>query len=210
MLVRFTAVRAWRIGAVMVWLPAASCSLVVGELPEPLPEGGPLAGVGAAGQSTGGSSAQAAGEPPVGDAGNAAVMVGGDSTGGSGAAGSGAAGSATSCDADHDEHLAQGKCGGDDCDDSDANVSPDQSDYFDESQPRVDYDYDCSGAPEREQTEPIVCTGLTVIECPTDQSGFLGTLPACGEVGKWGKCAKGSALEPCVEDVVTTQTMRCH
>jgi hypothetical protein len=200
MLVRFTAGRAWRIGAVTVWLPAASCSLVVGELPEPLPENGPMAG--SAGQTRGGS-AQAGGEPSVGEAGNAALS--GDSTGGSGVGGS-----AANCDADHDEQLAKGKCGGDDCDDTDSNVSPDQTDYFDEPQPRVDYDYDCSGAPEREQTEPIVCTGLTVVECPTDQTGFLGVLPACGEVGNWGTCVKGSALEPCVEDVVTTPRMRCH
>jgi hypothetical protein len=214
MLVRFTAVRAWRIGAVTVWLPAASCSLVVGELPEPLPGSGPTAGGGAAGQGSGGSSAQAAGEPPVGEAGDRAVTggvsAGGSGTAGGSVAGAGAAGSATSCDADHDEHLAPGKCGGDDCDDSDADVSPDQSDYFDQSQPRVGYDYDCSGAPEREQSQPIVCTGLTVVECPTGQPGFLGTLPACGEVGNWGQCVKGSALEPCVEDVVATPRMRCH
>jgi hypothetical protein len=122
----------------------------------------------------------------------------------------GGAGSPASCDADHDEHLAEGQCGGGDCDDNDANVSPAQSDYFDEPQPRVDFDYDCSGAPEREQTEPIVCMGLALVDCPTDKTGFLGTLPACGEIGNWGKCVQGSALEPCIEDVVTTPRMRCR
>lgn len=182
-----------------MWLLLASCSLVVGELPEPLPEGGPGAGAAGAGGTTGGTSARA-GDGSVGDAGHP----------GPGGVGSGTSGNAASCDADHDEHLAEGKCGGDDCDDNDPDVRPDQSDYFDESQPRVGYDYDCSGAPDREQSEPIVCMGLAPIECPTEETGFLGALPACGEVGNWGKCVQGSALEPCVEDVVTTPRMRCH
>lgn len=183
-----------------MWLLLASCSLVVGELPEPLPEGGPGAGAAGAGGTTGGTLARA-GEGSVGDGGGHTAPAG---------EGSGTSGNAASCDADQDDHLAEGKCGGDDCDDNDANVQPDQSDYFDESQPRVDYDYDCSGAPDREQSAPIVCMGLTLIECPTEQTGFLGTLPACGEVGNWGTCVKGSALDPCVEDVVTTPRMRCH
>jgi hypothetical protein len=165
MLVTFTADRAWRrTGTVTVWLLLASCSLIVGELPEPLPD---------AGHSAGASAGEA------------------------------------NCDADHDQHLAEGKCGGDDCDDSDANVFTGQAEYFDERQARVDYDYDCSGAPEQEQLEPIVCPGVPVGACPTTQMGFLQTLPPCGEPGVWGTCEKRELL--CDEKPVDVgRIMRCR
>jgi hypothetical protein len=209
MLVRFTVSRPWRsIGAVLLWLLPAACSLVVGELPEPLP-GGPSAGVGgdtpSAGQAAGGSMAHA-GMPPVGEAGDSAS--GGRSEGGSVSGGSG--GSAASCDADQDEHLAEGKCGGDDCDDADANVSPAQVDYFDERHERVDYDYDCSGAAEQEQAAPIVCSGVSVGTCPT-ATGFLKALPPCGEPGDWGTCVKTPPLATCDPMVIDSgRRMRCR
>lgn len=197
MLVRSTAIRAWRPGgAFTVGLLLASCSLVVGELPEPLPQRGPVAGSGAQ-----------AGSPDLGEAGQ--VASGGTSgvPGGMG----GWSGSVASCDTDGDQHLAEGNCGGDDCDDSDANVFPGQSEHFDERQAQVDYDYDCSGAPEQEQLEPIVCSGVSVGACPTTQMGFLQTLPACGEQGAWGTCQKTPPLDTCDQKVVDGQrAMRCR
>jgi hypothetical protein len=115
------------------------------------------------------------------------------------------------CDADHDQRLAEGECGGDDCDDSDANVFTGQGEYFDERQARVDYDYDCSGAPEQEQLEPIVCSGVSVEACPTTQMGFLQTLPPCGEPGEWGTCEKRSLLDVCDKKIVDAERiMRCR
>jgi hypothetical protein len=182
-----------------VWLLLAACSLVVGELPEPLPEGGPLAGAG----QTGGNSARA-GQPAIGDGGQSAP-------GGANGGGSGTSGTTAMCDADGDEHQAEAKCGGDDCDDSDPNVFAGQSEYFDERQKQVDYDYDCSGAPEQEQLEPVVCSGVSVGACPTTQLGFLQTLPPCGESGAWGTCKKTPPLDTCDQQVIdAVRLMRCR
>jgi len=197
MLVRFTAGRAWsRSGAVTVWLLIPACSLVVGELPEPLPEGGQMAGAAAmSGGATAGSSTVG------GSAAGAAEAAGGDESSG---------GTSNSCDADADQHPAKGTCGGDDCDDSDARVSPAQTEYFADRQARVDYDYDCSGSTEQEQLEPIVCPGVAVGACPTE-TGFLKTLPACGEIGAWGTCKLTPPLNTCDQRVMDGERrMRCR
>lgn len=193
MLVRFAARCPWRPLGAFVWLSSAACTLVVGELPEPVPEDGPLAGGGSS------SSASSGGQGGVAAAGSS----GGDAAQGGDAN--------PECDQDGDEHLARGKCGGDDCDDSDADVSPDQTEYFADRDEVVGYDYDCSGGPEQEQQAAVVCSGLTVGPCPTDETGFLGSLPACGEVGRWGICIKTPPLDTCDEMVRDELTrMRCH
>jgi hypothetical protein len=184
-----------------VWLLLASCSLVVGELPEPLAESGPMAGAAGMAETIGGSSAEA-GEPSITDGGRAGT--GGENSGSG-------TGNAASCDADHDEHLAEGKCGGDDCDDTDADVFPGQIEYFEARRAQGDYDYDCSGGAEREQLAPVECSGVTVGPCPVTEMGFLATLPACGETGAWGTCKKTAPLNTCDQDVVDEERiMRCH
>src|SRR5260221_718547 len=98
----------------------AACSVVVGKLPDPLPEGGPLAGEsGLAGTSTasrGGASSSGGNEP--GNAGEPSATAG--------TLGSSGGNTQNACDADHDKHTAQGVCGGDDCDDTDPDVLPGQ------------------------------------------------------------------------------------
>lgn len=112
------------------------------------------------------------------------------------------------CDADRDGHQAEGKCGGDDCDDSDADVFTQQPKYFSARQDNVGYDYDCNGKPQQEQPAPVVCMGIDLTACPTGE-GFLRTLPACGVIGKWGKCVKGTLT--CDEQVIDDmRPMRCH
>jgi hypothetical protein len=207
MLVRFS-VRAWRTtSGLSLWLLAAGCSLVVGELQEPLPEGGgPVAGAGssAGGGGTVAGSSSAGGTRSLGQGGEASAQAGDGPAPGAGTSGSGAM-----CDADRDEHLAEGKCGGDDCDDSDDRVSPDQTEYFGERQKNVDFDYDCSGAPEQEEVMAVVCPGV-VGPCPTE-TGFLKSLPACGETGSYGTCVKQAPLDTCVEKVLDAEhRMRCH
>lgn len=205
MLVRFsTGCAQRRSRPALLLLGLASCSLVVGQLPEPAP-GGPAAGDASVGPDGGEAAAQG---------GSAVIQQGGNPA--SGGKGSGVAGSAnggssgSNCDADHDQHLAPGKCGGDDCDDQDADVSPEQSGYFAERQAHVDYDYDCSGTAEQEQMAAIVCSGVAVGPCPTE-TGFLKTLPACGEVGVWGTCVKTPPLNTCDQKVVDNgRRMRCH
>jgi hypothetical protein len=224
MLVRFSG-RAWRTtGGLSLWLLAAACSLVVGELPEPLPErGGPLAGAGAdagGGAETGGTmgvprggaestagvdslggAESYGGTPSSGQAGEPMAHAG-DGTGN--AAGTG--NSVDPCDVDGDEHLAKGKCGGDDCDDTDDRVWPGQPDYFAERQANVGFDYDCSGEPELEETKAVACAGL--VSCPSG-TGFLESLPACGEVGDYGTCK--SAGLGCEGQVIDNQhVMRCR
>jgi hypothetical protein len=188
MLVRFTAARAWsRSAAVTVWLLATACSLVVGDLPDPLPEGGLMAGAAAIGGGAGSES-----------------VVAGRSGAASGDEGGG------DCDADDDQHPAKGACQGDDCEDGDARVWPGQTEYFADRQTRVDYDYDCSGSAEQEQLEPIVCPGVAVGACPT-RTGFLKTLPACGEIGAWGTCKVTPPLDTCDQMVVDAgRRMRCR
>ncbi len=212
--------------ALLATFPAA-CSLLVGELPEPLSDVGPMAGgAGGASASHGVAGEQAAGgtedHGAVGGAsgGDGPSIAGGAPNSGQGgnisdqggAPAIGVAGSgADPCDADDDKHRARGVCGGDDCDDSDPQVSPDQTGYFASRQPNVDFDYNCDGAPEQEQMAAVVCSGLSLGACPTAVSGFLGTLPACGEVGAWGKCVKTPPLNTCDKMVIDDQRrMRCR
>jgi len=228
MLVKISRHRARHLRAValLATFPVA-CSLVIGELPEPLSDVGSMAG-GADGDSgssgLGGAGAAAGSE----DSGLAGAAAGGDAAGGgtdgppvaggapnSGQGGepsgqSGAGGGADVCDADRDMHRASGVCGGDDCDDGDPQVSPAQTNYFASRQPNVDFDYNCGGGPEQEQMAAVVCSGL-IGACPTSVSGFLGKLPACGEEGAWGTCVQSPPLNTCDQMVIDAQRrMRCH
>ena len=202
MLVRFAAVRAQCLrGIPVLGLFALACSLVVGELPPAEPEGGPLAGK----SGRGGTSAIAGG----GHGGTPQPDEGGAPAATAGSVSPSAGTSSAECDADGDKHAAEGACGGDDCDDNDADVFAGQTKYFDKPRANGDYDYNCKDGPQREYTEPVVCSGLVVGACPT-QIGFLGSLPECGQMGPWGTCSKKSMIEPCVEAPVTPRTMRCH
>jgi hypothetical protein len=215
--------------ALLTALPAA-CSVVVGDLPEPLSPIGPMAGDASA--ESGGSSGAGAdtlggsgdyspgggasgGDGPLMTGGVANSGQGGDlsAQGGAqlgGADGAGGAGTIPDpCDVDRDKHRAQGLCGGDDCDDGDPQVSPEQAGYFASRQPNVDFDYNCDDAPEQEQMAAVVCSTLSA--CPTGTSGFLDVLPACGEVGAWGKCVKTPPLNTCDKMVIDAQRrMRCR
>jgi hypothetical protein len=209
--------------ALFTALPAA-CSVVVGELPEPLSPIGPMAGEGGAGsdgssragaESVGGSDdyspggGASGGDGPLVTGGVANAGQGGDLSAQGGGQLGGAGTSADPCDLDHDDHRAQGLCGGDDCDDGDAQVSPEQTGYFASRQLNVDFDYNCDDAPEQEQMAAVVCS--TLGPCPTGTSGFLDVLPACGEIGAWGKCVKTPPLNTCDKMVIDAQRrMRCR
>jgi hypothetical protein len=203
MLVRFSPSRAWRSSAVLASIGLAACSVVVGELPEPLPgSGGPMAGVGAGGDAG-----------PGGETSGGSMQQGGSASSSSGASSAGTATGGTGssdCDVDRDHHASTGKCGGDDCDDQDPEVSPDQTRYSAERQPNVDFDYDCNGAEEQEQQVAVMCSGVAVGACPSEV-GFLKTLPACGVAGSWGKCQKTPPLNTCDPVVIDgARRMRCR
>jgi hypothetical protein len=148
------------------------------------------------------------GELPPADDGSAAgkASTGGDS--GNLPPAAGAPSTDPACDADRDGHPAEGKCAGDDCDDTDADVFTKQPKYFSARQANVGYDYDCSGRPQQEQAAAVVCMGLDLTACSSDE-GFLRTLPVCGATGKWGKCVKGTLT--CDEQVIDDmRPMKCH
>jgi hypothetical protein len=150
----------------------------------------------------------AAGAPDAASGGGSGPQASGGSSGGNlplaGNAGA-------DCDQDGDQHLARGRCGGDDCDDSDADVSPDQTGYFADRHETVGYDYDCSGAPEQEHLVVVDCSGLSLVTCPTEDVGFLGSLPMCGQGGRWGRCVKDAVLNTCEELTIEEElAMRCR
>jgi hypothetical protein len=113
------------------------------------------------------------------------------------------------CDCDHDGYLAEA-CAGDDCDDEDGRVHPDQQKYFDTASPTVGFDFDCSTTTDRDPALNVVvqCAGLSLLACEQALQGFIGAMPACGEVGDWGTCrANGLVCEP---DIYEQRRMRCH
>lgn len=78
---------------------------------------------------------------------------------------------------------------GDDCNDSDANVNPDQTGFFE--QPAIGtqtFDFNCDGNEEKEQEAVVNC-----VWAPPDKvcdSGWEGGVPACGQQGTWVECDK--------------------
>jgi hypothetical protein len=149
-----------------------------------------------------------------GASGNGAVsgsagQEGASGSGGSGGSGRPDSGCAPGCDCDHDG-AAGPECGGNDCDDRDANVSPAQTRYFatPSRNPAVGFDYNCSGAPERKDDILVRCLGITLGLCDAMTVGFLEDVPACGLSGSWGRCKRD--LLSCSLDVIETRTMLCR
>lgn len=92
------------------------------------------------------------------------------------------------CDVDGDGATSEA-CGGDDCDDQDADVHPGQERYFTEASERRGFDYDCDGVISRPPSEVQLSCALELAQCDTELQGFFGdALPPCGELGDWGGC----------------------
>lgn len=182
--------------------------------------GGGTAGTGSGGRGTAGAGGlgaggvRAGGAPGTGGAGAGGVVTsggapgtggvtaggapgtGGAATGGvagtGGAPGSGGAGGC--CDCDGDKVKAIGPCGGTDCDDTDANVFPGQTLYFDTPSKNRGFDYNCDNSLERDPgfTAFVNCNVILGL-CDATKEGFFGTAPpACGVPGSWGMCVKGT------------------
>ncbi len=143
---------------------------------------------------------------PEGHDKSAAGGAGGSS--GDSAAGGGGGVCKTPCDCDEDG-VKSVACAGTDCADDDANVKPGQIIHFIDasSNPSIGFDFDCSGAAEREHDTPVKCLGLALVACDTKTQGFLETLPPCGQSGDWGTCKKGTVA--CEKDVVQSKPMAC-
>lgn len=184
------------------------CSLVVGELPEPVPADagvGQNAGSGSGGTSSGGHAGASAG-------GSSSVPDADVPSGGSDAAASGGAPSSGGSDAGFDECDRDGDgeqsedCGGNDCDDDDRRAHPNQEEYFDEESETVGFDYNCNNYFDREY--PALTCSLEA--CDTEQ-GFLAPLQPCGEEGEWGQCVPSEPVGlMCTELVNGMRRVACH
>lgn len=170
---------------------------------------------GAAGSHSNGGAAGAAGSGGAAGGGGTTASGGAGGTtasGGAGGAGAGAGGAGGTggapgcpkpCDCDNDNHnAAGGLCGGDDCDDTDANVYPGQIGYFPKPAKNGTFDYDCSGTVEKKYGTVLNCV---IALCPAGQ-GYFGAAPACGSAADWGVCSGGL----CNEEVLEQRTQTCH
>jgi hypothetical protein len=103
------------------------------------------------------------------------------------------------CDMDRDGYRSDGCAGGDDCDDTTAEVHPvrdagDQVPFHDTPTHGAaggGFDYNCNGRPDPEFTVALNCSGLSLATCPDNMiHSFLGmTTPACGQRGDFGHCS---------------------
>ena len=151
------------------------------------------------------------------DASGGSVATGGESSSG-GAATGGMGGELPNgclreCDCDADDFLAEGLCGGNDCDDHDDRVRPNQTLYFAvaSTNPNIGFDYDCSDTLERDPGQgatAISCLDLDLLACSGAQ-GFHTTMPACGTAGAWGTC-QGVAVLCSAVTLDATAIARCR
>lgn len=121
----------------------------------------------------------------------------------SGAGGAGGAGGSNPCDKDGDGHLSR-DCVGDDCDDDDVLVHPDQpTKWFETPSKHMGFDYDCS----HEEEQEFLTAGCSGAICSDATGVYLSLVPVgCGLDAAWGDCS----LVLCSADVKTTKTVRCH
>ncbi|WP_437596437.1 hypothetical protein [Sorangium sp. So ce590] len=157
-------------------------------------------GNGAGGDGAGGdaaTSSASASSAVSGSGGGAASSSSSSAVSGSGGGGS------VDCDADDDGYRSTACEGGNDCNDNNPSVHPGQPSTFYETpiRPGGGFDYDCSGAEEREL--PVVnCSGLV---CAATTNVFL-TNVACGARGPFGGC---NAL--CQTTIIYPDSVRaCH
>jgi len=122
--------------------------------------------------------------------------------------GSGGTGTTSCCDCDGDDVDAMGACGGTDCDDTNDLVYPGQTTYY--TTPNDNgFDYDCNDEPDPfpEWATAVKC-GLVGLPCSKAGTGFLDTVPACGQKGDFGQCA--GMFIPCSNQVLEIdKIMKC-
>lgn len=126
---------------------------------------------------------------------------GGGTAGATGSGGAAGAGGSSLCDEDDDKHPAAA-CGGDDCDDHDPLVHPQQTDWFETERASGGFDYDCSKVEEHE-FGTIACSGALC----NASAKFLSVVEvACGAKAPFGDCnvlCQATVTDP-------SKTVRCH
>ena len=114
------------------------------------------------------------------------------------------------CTIDEDEDsYASSACGGPDCNDKDARAKPGQMSYFDspmlgQAARGGAFDFDCSGAEDKDPTDLL--TPCTLLGNVCSGEGW-GRTAVCGTVNGWMKC-KTLACEAQPEP--TNMLLRCH
>jgi hypothetical protein len=83
---------------------------------------------------------------------------------------------------------------GSDCADTDPAAHPGQVAFFNvPTKGTKTFDYNCDGLEEKQHPSPANCI-LSGMTCVGD--GWVGTVPACGTNGTWGKCNKQGGGQP--------------
>jgi hypothetical protein len=86
-------------------------------------------------------------------------------------------------------------------------VNTAQKEYFSEEiSPGAGFDYNCSGNPDRDPSQPTKACGL--LNCTLDFGYLQADLPPCGKEGSWGTCTGTGAL--CSADVRGVVKAKCH
>jgi hypothetical protein len=179
------------------------CNTIIGNEEATLGLGG--GGLGG-GSGLGGSVATGGAGGDVSSGGGAGGSLGGAGSG-TAAGGSGGQGCGE-CDLDCDTFLAEdGDCGGDDCSDTEFDVHPGQTNWFEVARMDGTFDYDCDGDDARE-FETIVCEGA--LGCGSENT-FLSLTEgeaACGALEDFGDC---SAMPiTCKPTVNRQKIVRCR
>jgi hypothetical protein len=176
------------------------CEIVLGELP-PVKQhtDGGIGGTGGSGGATVTTTATT----------TSTATGGATSTSTSSITGTGGEGGC--CDCDGDGALAEGVCGGMDCDDHDKRAYPGEQVYygFPNPDPAIGFDWDCNGVPEPNPalSKAVDCPPVG-LPCPAG-IGFLDkTPPPCGESKPWGSCNQDGL--GCVKAVIeAAKVMTC-
>lgn len=110
------------------------------------------------------------------------------------------------CDEDCDGVLAT-SCGGDDCCDTDPDVFPGQTAFFETANACGDFDYDCNGSEDKRSGAGSACE-RKAFSCEEKQ-GFVAFIPDCGDRGAWVSCTGWTALGGC-DSVFSERLQTCR
>ncbi|AUX45446.1 uncharacterized protein SOCE26_069370 [Sorangium cellulosum] len=138
------------------------------------------------GSGGGGASSSGGGDGGAGGGSGASTSSAGPATSSSSSASSGSGGGGpVNCDVDEDGYRSATCEGGDDCNDNNRLVHPNQPSTFYDTpiSPGGGFDYDCSGGEERE-LPAVSCSGLV---CTAATNVFLANV-RCGSRGPLGNC----------------------
>lgn len=102
-----------------------------------------------------------------------------------------------------------------DCDDTNADVHPGQTQFFDvpfRLGGQDSYDYDCDGQETPFSTQNYRCQpSPNFVFCQSHRDGWEGGVPGCGEEGNWGSgCLTYPIIQICFSNGAVAQTQACR